>query len=284
MSALVPARIGANAAAEDLLARGFVILKGVVDPLVIERLDADLAPDFAATPSSVGPFYGTGTVRFGRLLTRSRQMQAVVLNPVTIALAEVLLRWHRGLQLDFTQAIAVAPGTRPQAPHRDGEMWPLPRPRGEHLVNVILPLTTFSEQTGATQVWAMSHRGAAAPTESVPTTAAMMPGDALVFLGSTLHRQGANTSEETRRAVVVGYSAAWLKPSENQTLSYPPAVARDFPHPLARLIGYERIAPNLNNYDCRCPSELLGSGARGAVDRLHPEQVAALKRHFDVDA
>lgn len=266
----------------ELLARGYVILRNVVDPGLMSDLDADLASDFATTPGSAGLFYGTGTTRFGRLLTRSRRMAALVTHPRLLHLAQTLLRWHEAIQLDFTQAIAVAPGTRAQAPHRDGEMWPLPEALGEHLVNVILPLTAFTERTGATEVWTMSQRGATGTPDAIPTCAVMQPGDALVFVGSTLHRQGANVSDEVRRAVVIGYSAAWLKPSENQMLSYPPSIARDFPAELAKLVGYERLAPNLNNYDCRCPSELLGQPRRGAVDQLRPEQILALERHFDV--
>ena len=109
--------------------------------------------------------------------------------------------------------------------------------------------------------------------------AAMPVGSALLFLGSTLHAQGANRSAEIRKAAVVGYSLSWLKPYENQILAYPPEVARHFPPGLADLAGYRQIPPNLNNYEAQSPTILLQDDVPefpGAVDAFRPEQVEAI--------
>jgi ectoine hydroxylase-related dioxygenase (phytanoyl-CoA dioxygenase family) len=109
----------------------------------------------------------------------------------------------------------------------------------------------------------------------------MGPGDALVFLGSTLHGAGENRTDEPRRGVVVGYSLGWLKPYENQWLAYPPEVASTFSPELAALVGYRQHRPNLGNYEGQCPSILLGTEFDrdqpiGAIDALRPDQDAAM--------
>jgi ectoine hydroxylase-related dioxygenase (phytanoyl-CoA dioxygenase family) len=110
----------------------------------------------------------------------------------------------------------------------------------------------------------------------------MMPGDALLFLGSTLHGAGANDTDAVRRGIVVGYSLGWLKPYENQWLAYPPEVARGFPPELAALVGYRQHRPNLGNYEGQCPSVLLDGRADGplaAIDALRPDQAAMVEAY-----
>jgi hypothetical protein len=272
---------GPEAAAAGLAAlrcHGAVVVRGAAPAAALRLVDRELAPHFAATPRSEGPFYGDGTTRFGRVLSRSRTMQELVIDRLVHGLAAAVLEPHRGHAVSFVQAIAVHPGAPVQVPHRDGEMWPVPPGGAEHLVSVMWPLTAFEGRTGATRVWPRGEDGAVSGESVQPVLA---PGDALVFLGSTTHAAGANLSDEVRRGVVVGYAASWLVPAENPALAYPPAVARAFPRELSGLLGYRRRAPNLNNYDCRCPSELLdGVAGRGAVDELHPEQVTGLARFY----
>lgn len=259
----------------DLEARGYAIVRGAADPALIERLAADLAPAIETTPFSRGPFYGERTKRFGRLLARSRAAHPLVMNtPILAAARELIGRMHPHVGLNLTQLIAVHPEARAQIPHRDDTMWPLRDPVGEHLVNVIWPLTPFTRENGATRVWPGSHRGSPEPVAIEPEVAEMMPGDALVTLGSTLHGQGRNVSTTIRVGAVVGYHAAWLLPSENPWLSYPPDLVRDWDPELRRLIGYRRIEPNLNGVDCHDP---WGEG-RGAEDKLWPQQLEALER------
>ena len=105
----------------------------------------------------------------------------------------------------------------------------------------------------------------------------MVAGDALIFLGSTLHGCGADAP---RTGMVVSCCLGWLKPYENQWLVYPPAVARTFSPELARLAGYQQHRPNLGNYEGQRPSVLLEGEPDeylGAVDELAPRQAAALR-------
>lgn len=269
--------------ATDLASNGWAIVHGAADPARIAQFGADLADDIAGTPFSEGLFYGNRTQRFGRLLARSPIAADLVLDPVIHGAArEVIGAGYPHVGLNLTQLIAVHPGARAQVPHRDDEMWPIPSPCGEHLVNVLWPLTRFRAENGATLVWSGSHRGALGPVADAPVPAEMDPGDALIILGSTLHAQGANRSDEVRSCAVIGYHAAWLLPSENPWLSYPPDMVAGWPTALRDLVGYRRLPPNLNGVDCRCPAEMFDAGAggrgQGAVDTLWPHQEEGLRR------
>lgn len=268
--------------AGELQAKGYCIVPTALPAAHIEALDADLADTFAQTPFCRGGFYGETTKRFGRLLARSDRMAALVQHEVILGVAErVLSPWCDRIQLNVAQAIAVHPGAPAQLPHRDQDMWRAPAAEAEYLVNVIWPLTEFRADNGATLVWPDSHGAAALEpdVEGEPVAAAMMPGSALMFLGSTLHGAGENTSSEVRRGLVVGYSLGWLKAYENQSLAYPPAVAARFTSGLRALVGYQQHRPNLGNFEGQCPSILLDGydGAPlAATDALRPDQVAMI--------
>ena len=115
-------------------------------------------------------------------------------------------------------------------------------------------------------------------TEEDSVVPAVSPGDALIFLGSTLHGGGGNTGRAPRRGIVISYCLGWLKPFELQWLVYPPQVARHFSPELAALVGYAQHRPNLGNVEGQCPSILLGDHLPEhlpAVDALRPDQVEA---------
>jgi ectoine hydroxylase-related dioxygenase (phytanoyl-CoA dioxygenase family) len=269
--------------ASALLADGYCIIPDTLPPKEIAALDADLADTFDRTPFCRGGFYGETTKRFGRLLARSRRAAALVRHALVLEIAEhILSPWCDTIQLNVAQAIAVHPGAPAQMPHRDQDMWRGPVGEIEYLINVIWPLTEFTAGNGATLVWPGSHgaRALDPQPDGVPIAAAMAPGSALVFLGSTLHGAGANITSGVRRGVVVGYALGWLKPYENQWLAYPPPVARHFPRDLAALVGYRQHRPNLGNYEGQCPSILLdGDGGEplAATDALRPDQAAMIE-------
>jgi len=174
----------------------------------------------------------------------------------------------------------IHPGALPQLPHRDQDMWQGPKGGLEYLVNVMWPLTTFTRENGGTRLWTGSQFEqdvSVLPEEdsAVPTVAA---GDALIFLGSTLHGGGGNANAAPRRGIVISYCLGWLKPFELQWLVYPPHVARHFSPELASLVGYARHRPNLGNVEGQCPSVLLRDHVPDhlpAIDALRPDQAEA---------
>jgi ectoine hydroxylase-related dioxygenase (phytanoyl-CoA dioxygenase family) len=268
--------------AHRLRDQGYAILRRVVEPDQVLALDDRLEPVFASTPFCRGGFYGEETKRFGGLLARDPGVEAFVMHPLILSLAEEMLApWCNTLQLNITQAISIHPGALPQFPHRDQDMWGGPKGEVEYLVNVMWPFTPYRSANGATLIWPGTHGRAALQENGFPgdpIVAECEPGDAILFLGSTLHAAGGNASAEVRRGMIIGYSLGWLRTYENQYLVYPPPVASRFPEPVQKLIGYAQHRPNLGNVEGRCPSELLRGRLEGpAEDALRPEQVQAVE-------
>jgi ectoine hydroxylase-related dioxygenase (phytanoyl-CoA dioxygenase family) len=276
---------GFEAASDALRSQGWCLLPNIMPRDKVAAFSADLDPIFQATPYCEGDFYGARTKRFGSLLKRSDHAAAFVQHGLILALVDEILRpWCDTVQLNLTQAIEIHPGAPVQFPHRDQDMWPAPKGEIEYLVNVMWPLTSFTRANGATLIYPGTH-GAEALKEDghgEPLVASACPGTALVFLGSTLHGAGANSTIDARRGVIISYCLGWLKPYENQWLAYPPAVARRFDRALAALVGYQQHRPNLGNYEGICPSVLLEDDVPahiGAVDALRPEQRDAVSAH-----
>ena len=263
-----------------LLGQGWCVIPGLLSPETIRDLDGDLAADFAQTPFCEGGFYGSRTKRFGRLLTRSPLAKKIVEHSLVLGISrEVLGPWCDTIQLNLTQGIALHPGAPPQLPHRDQDMWRGAIGETEYLVNVMWPFTRYTRENGATIVWPNSHGSRALDSDPPPGEFAveLEPGSALLFLGSTLHGAGGNSSSEVRRGAIVSYCLGWLKPYENQWLAYPPAIARSFDPELAALVGYQQHRPNLGNYEGQCPSVLLQRHVPerfAATDALRPDQEA----------
>lgn len=271
---------------DRLLGDGFCIHPSLVSTQAIEALRDEFVPQFEDTPFCTGDFYGARTKRFGRLLTRAQRVADLVLHPTLLAMAHTVLGpWCDTIQLNLTQAIEIHPGALAQFAHRDQDMWCGDIGVREYLINVIWPLDPFRAENGATLIWPGSHGLAARDTDrpnGTPVVARCDPGDAIIFLGSTLHGAGANISSASRRAIIVSYSLGWLKPYENQWLAYPPEIARHFPPALAGLVGYRQHRPNLGNYEGQCPSVLLNdryADRLGAIDALRPDQSALLAAH-----
>lgn len=280
-----PQADAARDAIRQLREHGYAVIKQVIPADTIHAFDGDLADAFAQTPFCQGGFYGERTKRFGRLLARSPHAAELVMHPDILAVAnEILDPWCDCLQLNLTQAIALHPGALPQLPHRDQDMWRGATGENEYLVNVMWPFTPYREPNGATLVWPDSHGSKALDPnpDTAPIVVEMDPGDALLFLGSTLHGAGGNRSFTTRRGAIVSYCLGWLKPYENQWLAYPPETARQFPTELTQLVGYRQHRPNLGNYEGQCPSILLRASsthAIGAIDALRPDQQALIAAH-----
>lgn len=272
-----------EACTHRLLHDGYCIIPGLLPADLIQSLERDLEPQFAAASFGEGHFYGFRTKRFGRLLRRSSHAARLVLEPTVLGIANAVLAGAcERIQLNVAQAIEIHPGEIVQFPHCDHDMWPGLKGQHEYLINVMWPLTPFTRENGATRIYPGTHRRQVATLEDLgePMVAECDPGSAILFLGSTAHGAGANHSQTVRRGVVIGYSLGWLKPYENLWLAYPPEIAREFPRELAELTGYVQHRPNLGNFEGNCPSILLENTAPampGATDALRPDQEDAVR-------
>lgn len=266
-----------------LLGQGYAIVRNTVSQELIAAVRAELAPHLQQTPFSEGDFYGWRTIRIGAILNKSPASHALATHPAILAMAEAALAAHCDwVQLNLSQVIALHPGQPMQAPHRDQDMWHGgPKGQIEYQINVIWPLNSFTPENGGTVIWPGSHRRQAEgilPMEEAISVSAD-PGDALVYLGSTLHCGGANRTDAPREGLVFSYSLGWLKSYENNFLVYPPDVARHFSPELQDLLGYRIHRPNLGNCEGQSPAVLLRDGkiSGGAKDELLPDQAERLR-------
>lgn len=270
---------------DDLERHGFCVLRDIASKTEIAEIDQALDPRFAATPFCQGGFYGPRTKRFGGLLKRVPAVERLVRHPAIMRrVRSVLEPWCDTIQLNLTQALELHPGAPAQFPHRDQDMWRGPTGQIEYLVNVMWPISPFKAENGATLIWPGSHNASSAVKEAQPIAVEAEPGSAILFLGSTLHGAGANMTGAIRRGIIVSYCLGWLKPYENQWLTYPPDAARAFDPELAALVGYQQHRPNLGNYDGQCPSILLRGEPPeylAATDALRPDQEGALAEFLD---
>ena len=65
--------------------------------------------------------------------------------------------------------------------------------------------------------------------------AEMPAGSRVIYLGSTIHGAGSNTTSDQRRpAFHLSYMLGWLRCEENNCLATPPDIARTLPRPSSR--------------------------------------------------
>jgi ectoine hydroxylase-related dioxygenase (phytanoyl-CoA dioxygenase family) len=76
------------------------------------------------------------------------------------------------------------------------------------------------------------------PEPSEVVFAEMEAGSVLIYSGSVYHGGGANHTDAARDGLLLHYAPSWLRQEENQYLSCPPEVAKDFSPELRSLIGY----------------------------------------------
>ncbi|MDG1088738.1 MAG: phytanoyl-CoA dioxygenase family protein, partial [Acidimicrobiales bacterium] len=120
--------------------------------------------------------------------------------PLLQGVADLWLKPHcEDYLLNTAQLIEIRPGETMQWLHRDEEAWPhMPQDRPQLEVEAMFALTDFTKANGATNVVPGSHlwepEREAEPHEI--TQAEMPAGSALIYLGSTLHSGGANTTTD----------------------------------------------------------------------------------------
>ncbi|MEZ5996457.1 MAG: phytanoyl-CoA dioxygenase family protein [Hyphomonadaceae bacterium] len=207
-----------------LQADGYLILRRAMESKVVAELLDDLNPRFEATPFCQGDFYGARTKRFGALLKRSKLTQHFVMHEKILRIVELALGpYCDRVQLNLTQALQIYPGALRQAPHRDQDMYWAAPGAAEYLVNVMWPFGPYTAENGATLIYPGSNRrqDLGAADLAAPIAAELEAGDALLFLGSTLHGAGANQTDAPRTGMIVSYSLGWLKPTRTVRLAYP---------------------------------------------------------------
>lgn len=238
----LPADTKAEALADALKTDGACILEGALSADGLAQMKSECMPYIDATDDGRDDFVGRKTTRTGALVARSAACRDAVMHPNIVAGAKTFLKpYCETIQLHLTQFIRIKPGQGVQPLHRDRLAW------GGYLIptlepqfNTIWAITDFTKENGATNVIPGSNTWDAErkPSRDEVDYAEMEAGSVLIYSGSVVHSGGANVSAADRIGLNITYALGWLRQEENQYLSCPPEVAKDFDPELQAMLGY----------------------------------------------
>jgi ectoine hydroxylase-related dioxygenase (phytanoyl-CoA dioxygenase family) len=273
---------------EAIDAHGFVILERLLGADEVAAMRGALAAlladaDAGGTPLGRNDFEGVRTQRIYSLVAKHVLFERLVEHPRVLAICDALL--EPNYLLTASQAINIHPGETAQAVHCDDAFYSIPRPRPAVSVSTIVAIDDFTAENGATQIVPGSHRWddayvanqfrridfrtkardrrvpeeAAVPDGLEPrlVDATMPAGSVIVFLGTLLHRGGANRSRAARLALSNQYCQPWARQQENYTLGIPPAQARAMSPRVRQLLGYSIHPPFMGHVHGVHPGRLL---------------------------
>lgn len=280
MSASIP-RLAASAPTAHIAAglheHGAVIVEGLLDPDLLARFNAEIdplleqvRPDRSYLNPAIDYFYGDRIRQITGVAARSRVFgEEILCHPFYADVCDATLGPNCSrYQLNVAQVMDRGPGAEQQFLHRDEDVWVhLPRPHAEVQLASVIALVDFSAELGATVVAPGSHRWERErqPRPDELACAEMPAGSAVVYLGSTIHAGGRNsTPDRWRRGMHMSFVVGWLRTEDNNYLSTPPHVARTLPRRSQELLGYvahDAIA--------------VGGGYLGTVDLLDPIDLLA---------
>lgn len=249
----------------------------------LKSLTEELDSYLKVTPCGVDPYFaGTQTRRVARIIGRSDTAVEVALHPLFLGAARQILQtpthvWVGSdriemapdIQLSITQAIQIGPGQGLQPLHRDDatSLWRHPQYGREARLQMMLAISDFTEENGATRVIPGSHQwdDERMPTQEETVAAQMKAGSALLWIGSVYHGGGANTTAAPRTGLTMAYDLAFLRLEENHFLSIPVERVRQLPSEMQRLLGWSASSTLLGwveiDGQMRDPQELLGMPA-----------------------
>lgn len=241
---------------------GGVIVSDFLGAERVARLKADLDAALAGKQCGGDDFSGKRTQRLGGLFGISPVMLDIVTQPHVDALARRFVCVDRKVyieggpfsfqsqyQIGLTQAIAIGPGEGRQALHRDDGLWLWEHREGgqtEARLQIMVAVTDFTEENGATRVIAGSHKWGDGRLPSLEETvpAEMAAGSVLFWLGSTYHGGGLNrTTDQTRIGVTVGFDRANLRLEENHYLALTQDTVFGLPQAVQARLGFRACAP-----------------------------------------
>ncbi|HUA33026.1 MAG TPA: phytanoyl-CoA dioxygenase family protein [Candidatus Binataceae bacterium] len=217
-------------------------LKSELDPHVERAATAIPSMNKHLAETGAQDFYPGNTKRIPGLVAKSRAYQSFVMHPAVLGVCDALLKPNCiRYQVHATSALVIGPGAEIQVLHREEDSFRnYAQPRPTLVVASMAAVSDFTEANGATRVVPGSHRWPLLrkAREEEVAAAEMKAGSIFFWMGTTLHGAGANRTNEWRFGTFLSFSLGWLRQEENLYLDVPPAVARDLPKELRRLLGY----------------------------------------------
>jgi ectoine hydroxylase-related dioxygenase (phytanoyl-CoA dioxygenase family) len=242
------------------------VLRDMVGADLLHRLRRELTPHLAAAPFGRNDFEGFHSQRLYALLGKAPSTAELVAHPAVLELVDAVL--DAPCLLSAHIAINVHPGETAQAMHPDDGYCGVARPRRAFGVSAVWAIDDFTTENGATEVLPGSHLFGSEPiadTDPRIRPIEMSAGSVVVFLGTTLHRGGANRSYSTRLGITPQYCQPWVRQIENMALAVPPDVAATLPRRVQELLGYSIFPPFIGYVDGQHPRRILdhAEGAAG---------------------
>ena len=243
---------------ERLEGNGFVVLPELVGREELAAIRAELAPHLTGRFFGRNDFEGLRSERVYALLAKAPSVAVLVEHPAVLELVDAIL--HPNYLLSANLAINVHPGETAQMLHADDGYCRIPRPRAPMGISAIWAIDEFTEDNGATELIPGSHTWAEAGPDAADRGVqqiTMPAGSAVMFMGTLLHRGGANRSNRTRLGITPQYCEPWIRQIENMALAVPPALASAFSPRVQALLGYSIDPPFIGYVDGRDPRRLL---------------------------
>lgn len=272
-----------KALAESMRTDGFVICEGLLSAAEVGEIKAALEPYLQSEPSGRNNFEGYRTQRVYSLVGCGKAFEALAEHPLILGTCDEFLL--PSYLLTASQAINIHPGETRQAPHTDDSFYRLPRPRAPVSISTMWAIDEFTVDNGATEIVAGSQDWAdddlnevldsidfrtSPPGERVPQDCSVSPrwetklepalmpaGSVMIFLGTFLHRGGANRSQRSRLAISNQYCQPWARQQENFMLSVPVERARTMSERLQTMLGYSIYPPFMGHIRGIHPRRLL---------------------------
>jgi ectoine hydroxylase-related dioxygenase (phytanoyl-CoA dioxygenase family) len=221
---------------------GCCAIDGAVDPSLMDRVVADMAPHSATATYGVGDFEGVQTRRTGCVVGRSETYRKqLAMQRSLMAAGDHVLSESTTWILSAVELIEICADQPGQMLHRDGWKYDFLDLPVETELNGMWALTDFTEENGATRVVPGSHlwdhEQRARPEQTLP--AEMSKGSLLLYTGKVFHGGGENISSGPRAGLSIQHCAGWLTQSEQIMLECPPAMVADWDDEFVRFIGYK---------------------------------------------
>ncbi|HYC57705.1 MAG TPA: phytanoyl-CoA dioxygenase family protein [Candidatus Binatia bacterium] len=274
---------------QDLAAleeNGFVVIPSLLSPAELAAIGEQLSPHLSDDDIGRNNFEGHLTQRVYSLVGVGRALEDLAEHPRIMAICRALL--EPNFLLTASQAIRILPGETSQPLHTDDAFYRIPRPRKAISVSTIWAVDAFTQENGGTQIIPGSHRWSdeevgdllaridfqtrtgGRPVEPdlpgdvrsklVPVT--MPAGSVVVFLGTLVHRGGANAGNAARLALSNQYCEPWARPQENYFLSITPQRARQMSPQVQSLLGYSIHPPFMGHALGHHPRRMLEEEAQ----------------------
>ncbi|KAK2007826.1 phytanoyl-CoA dioxygenase [Colletotrichum eremochloae] len=290
-------KIPADSPMEDiiyLLKRdGGVFLKNLIPVADVEKAYEECRERLENDVEWNGSFFPKQTQRASALLALSpTYAKTQVMNPVYQQVCNHFLTtrswfwWGNEKKESVSKpyvhsctAMRIRPGGKAQPLHRDDyishnyhqeiDCWNDVRDRNrETAVGLFVAGSKVTKENGGTQfiprshLWGTNRDGPPRVEDCI--YAEMEKGDAFIMLASAYHAGGHNTTEDEQRLVFATFSTrGFLRQEENQFLSVPQEVAKQYDRPLQEFMGYTMSEPACGYVDQLDPILVLRPELRG---------------------